>query len=172
MSSTVLDVRNLKRVIDGRVIITNLSFSVQSPGDVLFIRGASGVGKSLLLRVLACLDPLQASPFERRTPHLVEIVHTACALPQEGTLALDERTPQQIGVPSWRALVSYIPQARVQLKGTPSELYFTAQVLTSTAFAQRGRHPFMSSSNFIIPAVLVCSVLLPKRVGLGVTYQL
>ena len=61
MSSSVLEVRNLKRVVDGRVIITNLSFSVKSPGDVLFVRGASGVGKSLLLRVLACLDPLQAS---------------------------------------------------------------------------------------------------------------
>ncbi len=61
MSNSVLEVRNLKRVIDGRVIITNLSFTVKSPGDVLFIRGASGVGKSLLLRVLACLDPLQAS---------------------------------------------------------------------------------------------------------------
>ena len=61
MSSSVLEVRNLKRVVDGRVIITNLSFSVHSPGDVLFIRGASGVGKSLLLRVLACLDSLQAS---------------------------------------------------------------------------------------------------------------
>lgn len=61
MSSSVLEVRNLKRVVeDGRVIITNLSFSVHSPGDVLFIRGASGVGKSLLLRVLACLDSLQA----------------------------------------------------------------------------------------------------------------
>ena len=52
--------RNLKRVVDGRVILTGLNFSVQSPGDVLFIRGASGVGKSLLLRVLACLDPLEA----------------------------------------------------------------------------------------------------------------
>lgn len=60
MSSSVLEVRNLKRVVDGRVIITNLNFSVRSPGDVLFIRGASGVGKSLLLRVLACLDPFQA----------------------------------------------------------------------------------------------------------------
>lgn len=60
MSSTVLEVRDLKRIVDGRVIITNLNFSVQSPGDVLFVRGASGVGKSLLLRALACLDPLQA----------------------------------------------------------------------------------------------------------------
>ena len=58
--SSVLQVRNLKRVVDGRVILTGLNFSVQSPGDVLFIRGASGVGKSLLLRVLACLDPLEA----------------------------------------------------------------------------------------------------------------
>ena len=61
MSNSVLEVRNLKRVVGGRVVITNLNFSVKSPGDVLFIRGASGVGKSLLLRVLACLDPLQAS---------------------------------------------------------------------------------------------------------------
>lgn len=59
--SSVLQVRNLKRVVDGRVILTGLNFSVQSPGDILFIRGASGVGKSLLLRVLACLDPLEAS---------------------------------------------------------------------------------------------------------------
>ncbi|KAL0038243.1 hypothetical protein WJX79_009937 [Trebouxia sp. C0005] len=112
MSNSVLDVRNLKRVVDGRVIITNLSFSVKSPGDVLFIRGASGVGKSLLLRVLACLDPLQ-----------------------EGILTLDDRTPRQIGVPNWRSLITYVPQARVTLKGTPSELYFTAQRFA----AQKGR---------------------------------
>lgn len=49
-------------------------------------------------------------------------------LVQAGELLLDDRTPQQFGVPNWRALVTYVPQARVQLKGTPSELYFTAQV--------------------------------------------
>lgn len=76
MSSSVLEVRNLKRVVDGRVIITNLNFSVHSPGDVLFIRGASGVGKSLLLRVLACLDPLQAS-----VCHLVRRLALTAALP-------------------------------------------------------------------------------------------
>ena len=69
--SSILQVRNLKRVVDGRVILTGLNFSVQYPGDVLFIRGASGVGKSLLLRVLACLDPLEVlgivEPFPVRT---------------------------------------------------------------------------------------------------------
>ncbi len=54
----VLDVRNLKRAIADRVIIANLSFTVRS-GDILFVRGPSGVGKSLLLRSLAYLDPIQ-----------------------------------------------------------------------------------------------------------------
>ena len=127
MSSSVLEVRNLKRVVDGRVIITNLSFSVHSPGDVLFVRGANGVGKSLLLRVLACLDPLQACKLHHN--FICESTGFKQALlVQEGTLLLDDRTPQQLGVPNWRALVTYVPQARVQLKGTPSELYFTAQV--------------------------------------------
>ena len=40
------------------MIITNLSFRVLQ-GETLFVRGASGVGKSLLLRCLALLDPLQ-----------------------------------------------------------------------------------------------------------------
>ena len=55
---SVLEVRNLKRAVGDRVIITNLSFTVKR-GDILFVRGPSGVGKSLLLRALAYLDPIQ-----------------------------------------------------------------------------------------------------------------
>ena len=51
---------------------------------------------------------------------------------QAGTLTLDEETPQHLGVPQWRSLVTYVPQSRVQPKGTPSELYFTAQVSHSS----------------------------------------
>lgn len=40
------------------MILTHLSFSI-SDGDILFIRGPSGVGKSLLLRAVAYLDPIQ-----------------------------------------------------------------------------------------------------------------
>jgi ABC-type iron transport system FetAB ATPase subunit len=57
-SSKVLEVRDLKRIVSDRTIITNLSFSVRA-GEILFVRGASGVGKSLLLRALAYLDPIQ-----------------------------------------------------------------------------------------------------------------
>lgn len=54
----VVEVRKLQRAIGDRVIIANLSFTVRR-GDILFIRGPSGVGKSLLLRALAYLDPIQ-----------------------------------------------------------------------------------------------------------------
>ena len=54
----VLEVRKLKRAIGDRVIIATLSFTVRR-GDILFVRGPSGVGKSLLLRALAYLDPIQ-----------------------------------------------------------------------------------------------------------------
>jgi ABC-type iron transport system FetAB ATPase subunit len=29
------------------------------PGEIWFLRGPSGVGKTLLLRAVACLDPLE-----------------------------------------------------------------------------------------------------------------
>ncbi|EIE23944.1 P-loop containing nucleoside triphosphate hydrolase protein [Coccomyxa subellipsoidea C-169] len=109
--SATLEVHDLKRVIGDRTILTDISFSVRA-GEKLFIRGPSGVGKSLLLRALAYLDPIQG-----------------------GTLFLDGKAPEQIGVPQWRTQVTYVPQSRTQQKGTPSELYFAAQQFK----AQRGR---------------------------------
>jgi ABC-type iron transport system FetAB ATPase subunit len=55
-----LDVQGLRRVVGNRAILTNLSFSLKK-GETLFVRGPSGVGKSLLLRCLAFLDPIQVS---------------------------------------------------------------------------------------------------------------
>ena len=46
---------------------------------------------------------------------------------QEGSLTLNGKSPLQWGVPQWRAQVTYVPQTRVSAKGTPSELYFSAQ---------------------------------------------
>ena len=56
---------------------------------------------------------------------LVKCMH-AC---QDGTLLLDGKTPEEIGVPLWRTQVTYVPQSRTQQKGTPSELYYQAQVI-------------------------------------------
>lgn len=58
MSIPVLEVADLQRKIGDRTILSGISFTLRT-GEVLFIRGASGVGKSLLLRSIAYLDPLQ-----------------------------------------------------------------------------------------------------------------
>uniref|UniRef100_A0A7S3VKL1 ABC transporter domain-containing protein n=1 Tax=Dunaliella tertiolecta TaxID=3047 RepID=A0A7S3VKL1_DUNTE len=107
----MLEVTGLKRVVEGQPIIEACSFTLER-GQVLFITGPSGCGKTLLMRSIACLDKAQA-----------------------GTLLLHGKTPEQIGFPTWRAHVMYVPQARVALKGTPTEFYFAAQQF----HAQRGR---------------------------------
>lgn len=110
---SVLKVTNLRRVIEegGRVILAAISFEV-STGEILFITGPSGVGKSLLLRAVALLDPIEG-----------------------GTLELSGQTPLQLGVTRWRTLVTYVPQTRVHPPGTPAEFYFSVQQFK----AQRGR---------------------------------
>mmetsp|Transcript_37627 Transcript_37627/g.95039 ORF Transcript_37627/g.95039 Transcript_37627/m.95039 type:complete len:256 (+) Transcript_37627:1257-2024(+) len=107
----MLEVRGIRRVVDSKVILTNVNFDLQA-GEVLFVRGPSGCGKTLLLRCLACLDQAQA-----------------------GDVWLGGKSPRDLGYPEWRARVMYIPQARVALPGTPSDFYFSAQQLKS----QRGR---------------------------------
>ena len=57
-----LTVKHLKRVVSDRTILQDISFAITT-GEVLFVRGPSGVGKSLLLRCLAHLDPISV-----RTP--------------------------------------------------------------------------------------------------------
>ena len=107
----VLKVQNLTRTLGEHVLHSNISFSLRT-GETLFIRGPSGVGKTLLLRSLAFLDPFDS-----------------------GVLSLNGKTPNQLGAPLWRALVCYVFQQRVGYAGTPSELYFAAQQFA----AQRGR---------------------------------
>eukprot|EP01023_Acetabularia_acetabulum_P068159 TRINITY_DN9572_c1_g3_i1.p2 TRINITY_DN9572_c1_g3~~TRINITY_DN9572_c1_g3_i1.p2 ORF type:complete len:262 (-),score=28.29 TRINITY_DN9572_c1_g3_i1:232-1017(-) len=98
-----LEVRKLKVGMDQRVVLTDVSFHV-STQQILFIRGPSGVGKSLLLRAIACLIPVKT-----------------------GELYLDRIKPKQIGIPRWRSDVMYVPARKPSLKGTPGELYFAVQ---------------------------------------------
>ena len=58
VNEQMLQVRDLQREVNDRVILTNINFTLNT-GDILFVRGPSGVGKSLLLRALAYLDPIQ-----------------------------------------------------------------------------------------------------------------
>ncbi|KAJ2783992.1 hypothetical protein H4R18_001384 [Coemansia javaensis] len=73
-------------------------------GEVLVVRGPSGVGKTTLLRCIAQLVPHEAG---------------ICTLSSAGAGAGAFQSPADLGVPQWRADVMYVPQRPPQMTGTP-----------------------------------------------------
>src|SRR5665648_655516 len=59
LGSTVIEVNDLKKGYDGRVLIDNLSFTLPRNGIVGVI-GANGVGKTTLFKTIIGLEPLDA----------------------------------------------------------------------------------------------------------------
>ena len=58
MDPRSLEVIALKRILGERLLFDGITFKINK-GDRLFVTGPSGVGKTLLLRLLACLDESQ-----------------------------------------------------------------------------------------------------------------
>jgi phospholipid/cholesterol/gamma-HCH transport system ATP-binding protein len=56
---TILSVRNLTKIFDGRKVLDDISFDVKK-GEVLVIMGGSGCGKSTSLRILIGLEQADA----------------------------------------------------------------------------------------------------------------
>ena len=100
----------LSRSVGGRVLFEGLDVAVP-PGQTVVVRGPSGVGKSLLLRGLAGLDPL------------------------DGAVTLDGVGPAAMGWSQWRRRVLYVAQDPPVHPGTPSE--FWARVAALSAHAGR-----------------------------------
>ncbi|RKP05046.1 P-loop containing nucleoside triphosphate hydrolase protein, partial [Thamnocephalis sphaerospora] len=97
---SVLTAENLTRSkADGTTLFSQVSFQVRAQ-EILVIRGPSGVGKSTMLRCIAQLDELD-----------------------DGWLALDNQTPEEYGIPTWRAHVAYVPQRPATLPGSPIDFY-------------------------------------------------
>ncbi len=84
----------LGRNIEGQWIWQHLDFELQ-PGERLAIVGPSGVGKSLLLRSIAGLDPIQA-----------------------GKLMFEGKPVSTLSKPRYRAQVIYLHQRPALLEGT------------------------------------------------------
>ena len=82
-----LRTQGLSRVVGDRVLFRDLDFEVSS-GETLVVQGASGTGKTLLLRAVATLDPLT----------------------EGARLTLDGRAPEEWGPTRWRAEVCYVAQ--------------------------------------------------------------
>jgi putative ABC transport system ATP-binding protein len=93
----VLSVENLSVAIDQTVIFDDVSFSL-AEGDLLLIAGASGAGKSLLLRALVGLTQ-----------------------PQTGRIRLGDADIASLPPSELRARMVYVPQNPPRLPGTVEE---------------------------------------------------
>ena len=78
---------------------------------------------------------------------MLQILLTQCMPFQDGTLLLDGKTPEELGVPQWRTQVTYVPQSRTQQKGTPSELYYQAQVVLASSACPHPQLLYCSSES-------------------------
>jgi putative ABC transport system ATP-binding protein len=87
----------LGRNLDGRLLWRDINLTLEA-GDRLALVAPSGQGKTLLLRNLALLDPLQ-----------------------RGALSLQGRSPASWGVPAWRARDMLLSQRPVAHAGTVEE---------------------------------------------------
>ncbi|MCP9800743.1 ATP-binding cassette domain-containing protein [Synechococcus sp. RedBA-s] len=90
----LLRATELKRQLGDRLLWSQLDLELAA-GERLGLVAPSGAGKTLLLRALAMLDPLQ-----------------------DGTISLQGRTPTSWGLPRWRSMVLYLSQGPVAHGGT------------------------------------------------------
>jgi len=96
-SQSLLDVSGLSRVLDTRTLWQDVRFGVRA-GESVALTGPSGSGKSLLLRAISALDPLES-----------------------GEVRLLGRTPGEWGVPGFRRRVMLVPQRPALYGGTVLE---------------------------------------------------
>jgi putative ABC transport system ATP-binding protein len=92
-----LTAQGLTRRVGDRVLFEGLDLSLGA-GEMLRVTGASGSGKTSLLRLLAWLDP-----------------------PDAGAVALNGRSPSDWGAPAWRSRVALVAQEPPRLPGSPAD---------------------------------------------------
>jgi putative ABC transport system ATP-binding protein len=89
-----LILQNLSRQVQNRWLWQALNLEIY-PGDRIAIKGASGIGKSLLLRTIAGLEPLQT-----------------------GQILFQGQSLAMLSMPDYRAKVMYLHQRPALLEGT------------------------------------------------------
>lgn len=90
----LLSVENLGRQLSNRWLWRGVSFALTA-GDCVGLVAPSGAGKTLLMRNLALLDPLQ-----------------------QGEVRCEGKTPAEWGLPDYRRRVMIVPQRAIPLDGT------------------------------------------------------
>lgn len=90
----LLSVENLGRQLSERWLWRGVSFELMA-GDCVGLVAPSGAGKTLLMRNLALLDPIQ-----------------------QGEVKFEGKTPSEWGLPAYRSRVMVVPQRATPLDGT------------------------------------------------------
>ena len=106
-----------------RSLFQNLSFQI-SPGDLILLKGASGTGKSTLLRGVAGLTPLD-----------------------DGRLSLGKATWEtnfatHAFAANWRRQIRYVVQAKVDIPGTPADLMVNMHSFQSWQYSKQHQTQF------------------------------
>ena len=110
-----------------RILFENLSLEIKA-GEIAFVAGQSGVGKSTFLRLVAGLEPLMAGTSSRHHPpgsiqlHVMnnDNIDSHC----NGASTTDTTTTtydSQLSKTLWRRQVRYVTQTKVDMPGTPHE---------------------------------------------------
>lgn len=103
----VLAAECISKTYGGTTALDSTSVQV-APGEIVFIVGPSGCGKSTLLRCIADLEPRD-----------------------EGVLSLSGIERGIFGAAQWRTIVTYVPQSRTRLAGTPNEMFQYVKTFSS-----------------------------------------
>eukprot|EP01135_Chromosphaera_perkinsii_P002717 Nk52_evm85s226 gene=Nk52_evmTU85s226 len=114
------DPENPDECLEGCAIplFRGISFTLNSAQPRLVIAGPSGTGKTTLLK---CLAQLEA--------------------PETGHFELNGRTPEEMGIPTWRTEVQYVPQRPPLLPGTPLDLLEVIQGYAAQKQRMNGTDP-------------------------------
>ncbi|WP_017300394.1 ABC transporter ATP-binding protein [Nodosilinea nodulosa] len=94
LSLPLLSVKNLGRQLGDRWLWRGVSFELRA-GDCMGLVAPSGAGKTLLMRNLVVLDPIQ-----------------------QGEVRFEGKTPAEWELPAYRSRVMYVPQRAIALDGT------------------------------------------------------
>ncbi|MFQ4140149.1 ATP-binding cassette domain-containing protein [Nodosilinea sp. PGN35] len=94
LNQPLLSVENLGRQLSHRWLWRGVSFELRS-GDWMGLVAPSGAGKTLLLRNLVLLDPIQ-----------------------QGAVSFEGKTPIEWGLPAYRSRVMVVPQRAIAFEGT------------------------------------------------------
>ncbi|KAJ2359133.1 hypothetical protein GGF43_000299 [Coemansia sp. RSA 2618] len=88
---------------DSEYLFYDVNFDLHE-GEILVVRGPSGVGKTTILRCISQLTSFEAG---------------ICTLLTSADKDASYKTPLDMGIPKWRADVMYVPQRPAQMPGAP-----------------------------------------------------